>query len=177
MWVKIWQNFFSWCATQPSPHNPHNDTSNLAKCLLCVQFQHFNVFAKKLTLRRLFFATGILRSQKAKLDGPILESFQHFRKSRKHFHWCASFGAVGYDIGKKAIFWRSRRFFIVGTKIAVLGQKLPIWDESCRFQDKNRRSGDKLPFSRWVFCSGNFWQFFQVFTAMFSNFNGKIGLP
>ncbi len=44
-----------------------------------------------------------------------------------------------YDIGKKAIFVRFCRFFIVGTK-------LPFWNELCRFRDINCRFEDKLPF-------------------------------
>ncbi len=39
----------------------------------------------------------------------------------KRFHTRASFGVVDYDIGKKAIFVRFRRFFIVGTKATVFG--------------------------------------------------------
>ncbi len=76
---------------------------------------------------------AIFQLKRAKLGGPILEFSLHLRNSRKHFHKCASFGAIDYDIGKKAIFVWFRQFFIFGTKIAVSGQKLPL-------------SGYKLPF-------------------------------
>ncbi len=75
----------------------------------------------------------IVQLERAKLGGPILESSLHLRNYRKHFHRCASFGSIDYDIGKKAIFVRFRRFFIVGAKSVVSGQKLPF-------------SGYKLPF-------------------------------
>ncbi len=73
------------------------------------------------------------------MGGPILECSLHFRNSRKHFHRCASFGAVDYDIGRKAIFVRFRRFFIVGTQIAVLRQKLPFSRIQTAVLGKNSR--------------------------------------
>ncbi len=122
-----------------------------------MRFRHFNDFAKILTIGGLFFVTTIFQLKEAKLGGPTLESSMHFRNSRKHLRRCASFGAVDYDFGKKAIFVRLRRYFrkgslrrfyIVRAKIAVLRQKLPFWDESCHFQDINCRLGDEMPFSR-----------------------------
>ncbi len=120
------------------------------------------------------------KNDDGKIGWPFLESSMHLRNSRKHFHRCASFGAVDYDIWKKEIFVRFRRFFIVGTKVAVfgiqttvlrinrrfrggifvmamfgdfslLGQKLPFWDESCRFRDDF--------FVRAIF--GNFFKFLR----------------
>ncbi len=67
----------------------------------------------------------------------MLESSLHLGNSRKHFHRCTAFGAVDYDIGKKATFCAATAIF--------------------------HRSDKKCIFSS--------------FTAIFSKFNGKIGLP
>ncbi len=97
------------------------------------------MFLQKNDVLETIFRYGNFSIIKAKLGGPISESFLQLRNSRNHFHRCASFGAVDYDFGKKAIFVRFRRLFIDGTKIA-------IWDKSYRFRDINCRFEDKSPF-------------------------------
>ncbi len=97
------------------------------------------MFLQKNDVLETIFRYGNFSIIKAKLGGPISEYFLQLRNSQKHFHRCASFGAVDYDFGKKAIFVRFRRVFIVGTKIA-------IWDKSYRFRDINCRFKDKSPF-------------------------------
>ncbi len=84
------------------------------------------MFLQKIDVSETIFRNGNFSIIKDKLGGPILESSLHFRNSRKHVHRFTSFGAVDWDIGKKAIFVRFRRFFIVRTKIGVLGQNLPF---------------------------------------------------
>ncbi len=79
------------------------------------------MFLQKNDVLETIFRYGNFSIIKAKLDGPISEYFLQLRNSRKHFHRCASFGAVDYDFGKKAIFVRFRRYFIVGTKVTVFG--------------------------------------------------------
>ncbi len=91
------------------------------------------MFLQIIAVSETSFRYANFQLNRAKLGGPILDFSLHLRNSRKHFHRCASFGALDYDIKKKAIFVQFRRFFIVGTNNVVSGQKLPF-------------SGYKLPF-------------------------------
>ncbi len=106
-----------------------------------------------------------------------MESSLHFRNSRKHFQRCASFGAVDFDIGEKAIFMRFLRFFVVVTKISVLRQKLPFWDESCRFQDIICRLGDKCRFRDNFFVRAIFGNFSKFLRQFFQILTAKLGCP
>ncbi len=93
-----------------------------------MQFRHINDSAKKLTVQRLFSLREFFKQKRPNLGGPILEPSLHRRNSRKHFHRCAAFGAVDYDIGKKAtfcvvsaIFHRLDEKYRFGTKVTVFG--------------------------------------------------------
>ncbi len=102
-------------------------SSKFDKMLILCAVSTFLRSCKKLTFR---YGTFSIIKGKIGGGGAIFHSSLLLRNSLKHFNRCTSFGAVDYDIGKKAIFVR---FFLVGPKIAVLGQKLQF-------------SGYKLPF-------------------------------
>ncbi len=86
-------------------------------------WQNGNFVCKKIDFSETIFRNGNFSIIKGKRWWPYFGVFPAFLNN---FHRCVSFGAVDYDIGKKAIFVRFRRFFIVATKIAVLGQTLPF---------------------------------------------------
>ncbi len=90
-------------------------------------------FAKKIDALETIFRYGNFSIIKTKLGGPVLESSLQFRNSRKHFHKCASFGALDYEIGKKGNFCAVLAIFHRWDKKCYLGQKLPFSGYKLRF--------------------------------------------
>ncbi len=105
-------------------------------------------FLQKIDVLETIFPYGNFSIIKAKLDGPILESFLQFRNSRQHFHRCASVGVVDFDFGK-------------GNFCAVSAILHP-WDKNCHLRQRLPFSGHKLPFQKQNFSKGYYRLFFIV---------------